>query len=157
VTDRARTLAALLAPYADPDFQQIGRLIDVPPMVAGQALQLLLPEQRTGRPNLTQPPMAWLVEQARELDGRLVGALAVGRAYVRFDGIQVPAAAAPELAVRVAAAWPVTAEGVDALASAVAEAWNSWTATHPTWTGSGTDLLTAPLPPDSAVVGLGWG
>jgi hypothetical protein len=44
VTDDAgRALTALLSPYAEPDFQQIGRLIDVPPAVAEQALQLLLP------------------------------------------------------------------------------------------------------------------
>ncbi len=35
--------AALLAPYADPDPRQVGRVIDVPPAVAEQALPLLLP------------------------------------------------------------------------------------------------------------------
>jgi hypothetical protein len=55
-------LAALLAPYSDPDFQQIGRLVDVPPAVAERALQLLLPEQRTAGLNMTRPPMVWLVE-----------------------------------------------------------------------------------------------
>jgi hypothetical protein len=158
VTDDAvRALAALLDPYADPDPQQVGRLIDVPPAVAEQVLQLLLPDQRTTRPNMTQPPMGWLVEQARDLDGRLVGSLAAGRAYARFDGIQVAAAVAGELAARVAAAWPGTADSADALAAAVAEGWHSWTATDPTWTGSGTDLLTDPLPPDTAIIGLWWG
>jgi hypothetical protein len=156
VTDRARALTALLAPYADPDLQQVGRFVDVPPAVAAHALQLLLPEQRSARPNLMQPPMEWLVEQARELDGWLVGSLAVGRSYARLDGVQVPAATARELAARVATAWPGTADRTDALTAAVAEAWPSWTATHPTWTGTGTDLLDAQLPPDTAVVGLWW-
>jgi hypothetical protein len=156
VTDHARRLAALLAPYADPDPQQAGRLVDVPPAVAEQALQLLLPEQRTERLNLTQPPMTWLVEQARQLGGRLVGALAAGRSFARFDGIQVPADAARELAERVATAWPATTSDQGALAAAVAEAWPSWTAARPTWTGSGTDLLAAELPRATAAVGLWW-
>ncbi|MGY2004248.1 hypothetical protein [Blastococcus sp. SYSU DS1024] len=150
MADAADPLTALLAPYANPDPPQVGRLVDVPPAVAEQALQRLLPEQRTSPVNLTQPPMAWLVDQARELDGRLVGSLTVGRSYVRFDGIQVPAAAAQQLAVVVAAAWP------SALAAAIAEAWPSWTAAHPTWTGTGSDLLAARLPPDLTVVGLWW-
>jgi hypothetical protein len=156
MTDRARSLAALLAPYGDPGLQQVGRLVDVPPAVAEQALRFLLPEQRTARPNMTQPPMAWLVEQARELGGRLVGALAVGRGYARFDGVQVPAAAARELAERVAAAWPGTADAPDALAAAVAEAWASWAATSPLWVGGGPDLRAGPLPSGAAVVGLWW-
>jgi hypothetical protein len=97
-----------------------------------------------------------LVEQARNLDGRLVGALATGRSYARFDGIQVRVGAARELAARVAAAWPDTATGPGALAAAIAEAWPSWTAAHPTWTGSGTALLTTQLPSEITVVGLWW-
>jgi hypothetical protein len=140
----------------DPDLRQIGRFADVPPAVGTRVLELLLPDQRSGRPNMTQPPMAWLVEQARQLDGRLVGALAAGRAYARIDGIQVPASSARVLAARVATAWPATTDRLDALASAVAEAWPGWTATGRTWTGSGTDLLRARLPPGTAVVGLWW-
>ena len=86
----------------------------------------------------------------------MVSSLAIGRSYARFDGIQVLAAAARELAGRVAAAWPGTANSADALASAVAEAWPSWRSVQPTWTGSGTDLLTERLPPDTTVVGLWW-
>ncbi len=51
--DALDDLAALLASYADPDPRQVGRVIDVPPAVAEQALPLLLPEQCTARPNLT--------------------------------------------------------------------------------------------------------
>ena len=88
----------------------------------------------------------------------LTGALPAGKAFVVFDGVQLAGAeeAARELAERVAAAWPAADSVPSALAVAVAEAWPSWTATQPTWTGTGTDLLTAQLPPDTAVVGLWW-
>jgi hypothetical protein len=158
VTDHAGALAVLLAPYADPDLQLVGRFVGVPPSVAEQALQLLLPEQRTDRLNLVHPPMTWLVQLADQMGGVLTGALPAGKAFVVFDGVQLAGAeeSARELAERVAAAWPATDSLPGALAVAVAEAWPSWTATHPTWTGTGTDLLTAQLPPDTAVVGLWW-
>ncbi len=59
--DEASVLAALLAPYADPTPGQAGRLRHVPPPIAAQALSVLLPDQRTTRLNLVQPPMTWLV------------------------------------------------------------------------------------------------
>ncbi|MCW2677747.1 MAG: hypothetical protein JWR70_2787 [Modestobacter sp.] len=49
-----------------------------------------------------------------------------------------------------------SADSADALTAAVAEAWPSWAATESTWTGSGTDLLVARMPPDATVVGLWW-
>jgi hypothetical protein len=128
----------------------------VPPVVAGRALLFLRPDQRTARPNLVQPPMTWLIQQARQLSGRLVGALATGRAFVRFDGIQVPASVARELAARVAAAWPASRQAEAALAAATAEAWPSWTSATPTWSGTGPDLLVEPAPAGTAVVGLWW-
>jgi hypothetical protein len=100
--------------------------------------------------------MTWLVEQARELGGRFLGSLAVGRSYARFDGVQVPAGAAHDLAERVAGAWPGTADAPDALAAAVAQAWASWAATSPLWVGAGQDLLAKPLPSGAVVVGLWW-
>jgi hypothetical protein len=130
----------------------------VPPAVAERALTLLLPDQRTARLNLVHPPMTWLVQLAREMNGVLTGARPAEKAFVVFDGVQLGGAgdAARELAEKVAAAWPATEILPAALASATAEAWPSWTAMHPTWTGRGTDLLTAQLPPDTAVVGLWW-
>jgi hypothetical protein len=150
----ADALAALLAPYADSALP--GRLVDVPPDVAARALDLLPPDLRTARLNLSQPPMAWLVATAAELGGRLVGALEPGRSFARLDGVQVDAALARPLAERVAAAWPESDAAPAALPAATAEAWNSWTAEWPIWSGLGTDLLRAPLPPDAAVLGLVW-
>lgn len=69
---------------------------------------------------------------------------------VRFDGIQLGREAVHALAGRIVAEVP------GALAAAVAEAWSSWTAEEPVWTGVGTDLLDAELPPGAAVVGLWW-
>jgi len=125
VTDHVGALAVLLAPYADPDLQLVGRFVDVPPAVAQQALQLLLPEQRTARLNLVHPPMTWLVQLAEQMGGVLTGALPAGKAFVVFDGVQLAGAgeAARELAERVAAAWPATDSLPSALAVAVAEAW----------------------------------
>jgi hypothetical protein len=101
--------------------------------------------------------MSWLVAQAAPLPrGRLTGSLTAGRPLVVFDGIQVDAVAARELADRVAAHWPAAARVPGALEAAVAEVWTSWTADWPCWTGTGTDLLTGPLPPHAAVVGLWW-
>ena len=156
MSERAAALAALLAPYADPEFEQIGRLDGVPPVVGEQALRLLLPEQVTTRCNGIQPPMSWLVRQADLLDAQLVGGLARGRAYVRFDGVQLAPAAARTLVERIAADWPATADTPGALEFAIAEAWPSWTASEPLWTGVGSDLLTSPPPPGTAVVGLWW-
>jgi hypothetical protein len=143
-----------LAPYADPGAGRTGRLLDVPPAVAKAALALLPEELRAARLNLCQPPMSWLVTVADDLSGRLVGMLEPGRLFVRFDGVQVPATVARTLAARMATEWPPTANAPGALDSAVAEGWPSWTATEPTWTGVGTDLLTGPLPPSVAVVGV---
>ncbi|SDD37474.1 hypothetical protein SAMN05660690_4106 [Geodermatophilus telluris] len=100
--------------------------------------------------------MSWLVRQAGLLGGQLVGGLAPGRAYVRFDGVQLPPEPARILARRMAAEWPATAEAADALTAAVAEAWTSWTARQPSWTGTGIDLLSGALPPDTACVGFWW-
>jgi hypothetical protein len=150
----ADALTALLAPYADPALP--ARLVDVPVDVAGRALDLLPADMRTARLNLSQPPMAWLVAVAAELGGRLVGALEPGRAFARLDGMQVDAALARPLAERVAAAWPETATAPAALPAATAEAWTSWTAAWPIWTGIGTDLLRAPLPADATVLGVVW-
>lgn len=128
-------------------------MVDVPPPVAATALQLLTGDQVAGRCNGAQPPMSWLQQRAAELGGRLVGS--VWRGYVRFDGVQVPAAARP-LAERVAADWPATPTEPAALPAAVAEAWPTWDAEEPCWTGTGPDLLTAVLPARAAVVGLWW-
>ena len=152
----AEALSALLAPYVDPEFEQIGRLVEVPLAVGEQALRLLMPDQVTARCNGIQPPMAWLVRQAGFLGGQLVGGLARGGAYVRFDGVQPAPAAAPLLAERVAADWPATGESGDALAAAVVETWTSWTARTPAWTGTGSELLTRPLPAGTACVGFWW-
>ena len=70
MTNHAGALAELLAPFADPDLQLVGRFVDVPPSVAEQALQLLLPEQRTARLHLIHPPMTWLVQLADQMWGR---------------------------------------------------------------------------------------
>src|SRR4051794_25110007 len=85
------SLAALLAPYADPDpdLASVGRLVDVPPAVAAAAPEYLSADARGARPNGTQPAMTWLAAQAAELDGRLVGSLVPGRVLVRFDSIQL--------------------------------------------------------------------
>jgi hypothetical protein len=66
-------LSALLAAYLDPHLASAGRLLDVPPPVAAQALDLLPPDLAATRLNLVRPPMTWLVEQARQVGGRLVG------------------------------------------------------------------------------------
>ena len=148
-------LAALLAPYADRSPGQLSRVVDVPPTVAATALQLLAGDQVVGRCNGVQPPMSWLQQGAAEFGGRLVGSL--WRGYVRFDGVQAPAAAAARpLAKRVAADWPETRIEPAALPAAVAEAWPSWHADERCWTGAGPELLTAALPAWSAVVGLWW-
>ena len=149
-----KRLTALLAPYADAGAGQTGRLLDLPPAVAKAALALLPEELRAARLNLCQPPMSWLVAVADDLAGRLVGVFEPERLFVRFDGVQVPATAAGALAARIATEWPPTANAPGALQSAVAEGWPTWTATEPTWTGLGTDLLTGRLPPSVAVVGV---
>ena len=154
VQARASALAALLAPYSDPDLP--GRLLDVPPEVAAEALELLDADLGTARPNRVQPPMQWLVRQAAALDGRLTGGLVRGRTFLRLDGVQVPAAAARELAARAAGAWPSHGGTPSALQGAVAEAWVSWTAQEPTWVGVGTDLLATPWSLEVTVVGLWW-
>ena len=158
MSEHASVLAALLALYVDPDPGQAGRLLHVPPRIAAQALTVLLPDQRTARLNLVRPPMTWLVQLAEQMGALLTGGLPAGKGFVHFDGVQLGGAgeAARELARRVAAAWPATGDLPDALAVATAEAWPSWTAEEPAWTGSGTDLLTTRLPPDTAVVGLWW-
>jgi hypothetical protein len=150
----ADALASLLEPYADPALA--GRLLDVPPDVAGRALELLPRKLAAARLNLVQPPMTWLVKQADDMHGRLVGSLTHGRPLAVFDGIQVAAAAARELARRVAADFPAVGDLPSALESATAETWTSWSAEWPTSSGSGTRLLTRPLPPGTAVVGLWW-
>jgi hypothetical protein len=150
-------LAALLAPYADPAPGQAGRLVDVPVSVGRQVLDLLPADLVGARLNLVRPAMTWLVPLAAELPlGRLVGSLTPGRGPAVFDGIQVDAGAAGELAARVAAAYPATGDLPGALQAATAESWTSWTAQWPIWSGPGIDLLTQPLPPGSAVVGLWW-
>ena len=131
--------------------------MDVPPEVAARALEFLPADLAGARLNMVQPPMTWLVAQAAERPGgRLTGSLTAGRGLVVFDGIQVDAAAARELAEAVAAAWPAAAGLPGALEAAVAEAWTSRTAEWPYWTGTGTDLLAGPLPARAAVVGLWW-
>jgi hypothetical protein len=150
-------LRTLLAPYADPAPGQAGRLVDVPVSVARQVLELLPADLVDARLNLVRPPMTWLVQLAAELPlGRLIGSLTAGRGLATFDGIQVDGAAAGELAARVAAAYPATGDLPAALDAATAEAWTSWTAEWPTWSGLGSDLLTGPPPPGTAVVGLWW-
>jgi hypothetical protein len=152
----ADALRALLAEYVDPVLTPAGRLLDVPPPVAARALELLPADLGAARLNLVRPPMTWLVELARQLSGRLVGSLTAGRLLVTFDGIQVDAAAGRRHAARVAAGWPATSDLPAALASATAEAWASWTAGWPTWSGPGTELLTRRPPAGTAVVGLWW-
>jgi hypothetical protein len=153
----AEALTALLAPYTDPTLGQAGRLLDVPVPVAARALGLLPSDMVGARLNIVRPPMTWLVQLAGELRlGRLIGSLTPSRGLVAFDGVQVDAVAAGELAARVAAAWPAVGDLPAALESATAEAWTSWTAEWPTWSGPGTDLLTRPLPAGTAVVGLWW-
>ena len=147
---RSAALTALLAPYADSDLAMAGRLVDVPPAVAAAALQHLPPDPGDARPNGTQPPMTWLIAQAAALDGRLVGSLVPGRAYVRFDGIQVTREAVVVLTQRLLTEQPA------ALAAAVAEAWTSSVADEPVWTGAGTDLIPDQLPPGATLVGLWW-
>jgi hypothetical protein len=90
----------------------------------------------SARLNGSQPPMTWLAAQAAQLDGRLVGRLPAGKAFVCIDGIQVPAATARQLAEAIATAWPATAEALGALETAVAEAWDGWAAEWPVWTGA---------------------
>jgi hypothetical protein len=150
----AAALGALLAPYADPTLP--GRLLDVPAPVGARALAQLPADLAAARINLVRPPMTWLVEQAGQLGARLVGALNPGRGLVAFDGIQLEAMHARTLAERIAAAWPATEDIPGALAAAAAEAWPSWTAEEPTWTGSGTDLLTGTLPTGAVIIGLWW-
>jgi hypothetical protein len=153
----ASALAALLAPYADPDPSHGPRLLDVPPAAASQALDHLPDDLTTARLNLVQPPMRWLVALAADLGGRLVGSTVPGRRYVRIDGVQLPAAAALLAAERIARDWPVTAELPSALSAATAEAWASWAPeSQPVWTGTGEDLLAAQLPAEAAVFGLWW-
>ncbi|MGY1825799.1 MULTISPECIES: hypothetical protein [unclassified Blastococcus] len=152
----ADALAELLSAHLDPDLPDAGRLLDVPPPTAARALELLPGDLPAARLNGVRPPMTWLVEYATLLGGRLVGALTAGRGLVTFDGIQVDAAVAPELAARVAADWPAAGDLHGALAAATAEIWTSWTAGWPTWRGPGTDLLARPLPARAAVVGLWW-
>jgi hypothetical protein len=154
VAGAGSALAALLAPYADSTPGQLGRVVDVPPTVAATALQLLSGDKVVGRCNGVQPPMSWLQQRAAELGDRLVGS--VWRGYVHFDGVQVPAGAARPLAERVATDWPQTPSAPAALPASVAEAWSSWDADEPCWTGAGPDLLTAALPARAAVVGLWW-
>jgi hypothetical protein len=149
-TAGAESLASLLAPYVDPDPEQAGRLRDVPARVARAALEHLPADLRDARLNGTQPPMSWLAAQAADLGGRLVGSLVPGRAFVRFDAVQVERQAVDELVRRVASEIP------GALEAAIAEAWASWKDEQPMWTGSGTDLLDGRLPPGAAVVGLWW-
>ena len=150
----AAALGALLAPYADPTLP--GRLLDVPAPVGARAQAQLPADLAAARINLVRPSMTWLVEQAGQLGARLVGALNPGRGLVAFDGIQLEAVHARTLAERVVAAWPATGDIPGALEVAVAEAWTSWTALEPTWTGAGTDLLTGPVPASAGVVGLWW-
>lgn len=149
-TPGAESLAALLAPYADPNPDQEGRLRDVPAAVARAALAHLPADLRDARLNGSQPPMSWLGAQAADLGGRLVGSLAAGRAFVRFDGVQVDRRAADELVQRLASEVP------GALEAATAEAWATWTNEQPMWTGAGTDLLIGGLPAGAAVVGVWW-
>ncbi|MGY1838434.1 MULTISPECIES: hypothetical protein [unclassified Modestobacter] len=150
----AEELRALLCGYADPD--QATRLLDVPPAVADRALQHLPADLAAARLNRVQPPMTWLVEQASHLGARLVGSLTPGRGLVVFDGIQVEVASARTLAERIAGAWPATGDAPGALEAAVAEAWPSWAAPEPTWTGAGPALLVGPWPAGTVAVGLWW-
>jgi hypothetical protein len=149
----ATALAALLAPYADPD-PEMGRLVNVPPDVAAQALALV-PNLAGARMN-GQPEQSWLVQAAADLDGWLCGSLAPGRACLRFDAIQVPVARARELAERITAVFPRAPDHLPALDTAVAEAWLVRDALDPVWTGDGTELLTDPLPSGVQAVGLWW-
>lgn len=150
----AEALDALLAAYADPELPP--RLVDVPAAVAAAALGALPADLAGARLNLTQPPMTWLVDQAGQLGARLVGSRTPGRGLVVFDGIQVEAARARTLAELIAVAWPAADDIPGALEAAVAEAWPSWTAQWPMWTGAGGELLTGPMPIGAAVVGLWW-
>ncbi|SFT55437.1 hypothetical protein SAMN05660657_01481 [Geodermatophilus amargosae] len=149
----ALLLDGLLQPYRDPTSQSSVRLGDVPPQVAAQALALMPVEDVSARLNFGQPPMTWLVEQAKDLSGCLVGALR--RAFVRFDGIRVPAGNAGALLER-AAAWGVTDNVSAALDVASAQAWTSWTVQQPRWTAPAGALREADLPAGVAVVGLWW-
>lgn len=148
----AAELAALLAPFVNSS----GRLVDVPPSVAAEALSLLPGDLAHDRLNGVQPPMTALVLLAKELGGRLVGALAEGTLFLRFGGIQVPAAVAGGLAERVDTGWPATTADPGALACATAEAWPSWTAGTSSWRGIGIELLSGDLPAEAQVVGLWW-
>ena len=143
----ADALTALLAQYGDPAPAQAARLLHVPPPVAARALELLPADLPTARLNLVRPPMTWLADQAAQLGGRLVGSLTAERGLVTFDGIQVDAATAPELAARVAADWPAAGNlpaarirhgrDLDMVDRRMAD-------------------VVRPVPAGTAVVGLGW-
>src|SRR4051794_22592224 len=104
---------------------------------------------------------------ARARRGRLVGPAAVGAPAQPRPGLVRPpsphSVGRPRTELRRSTTTPGPAQtarmhavdrGGGALEAAVAEVWTSWTADWPCWTGTGTDLLTGPLPPHAAVVGL---
>jgi hypothetical protein len=153
-----QTLRALLAPFLTPDSDVAScfRFHDAPPAVIDQALDLLSPNCRLGRPN-GQPPAGWLIDVAEKLGGTLAGLAAVGDELgdrIRVDAVCVPGEHGADLARAVARDWPEPEFGEQVLDLALAEGWTSWQSAEPCWTGSGSELISPE--PRAAVVGLWW-
>jgi hypothetical protein len=128
--------------------------IDVPADVAADALALADPSVATGRGN-DQPPAAWLVEQARLLNGRVGGSLAVEMGFLRYDTICVDHDQAASLLDALREAWPVDEHHpVAAVDLAEGRAWTSWQASEPAWSGPASQLLGALG--SNQVAGLWW-
>lgn len=149
--DTVARLDALLMPYWDGDpVGESVRLVDLPPDVAEAALRLVdddpAADLRTPFP-YDQPSPRRLIAIARALDGRLVGACVIGRGYLHLDGVQVPAHAAASLL-------DALNDVPGARAAAVAEAWTSWDADRPAWTGPARNLLDHL--PSGGVAGCWW-
>ncbi|NHT16126.1 hypothetical protein [Cellulomonas sp. IC4_254] len=142
-------MEALLAPFADAAVPSGSRFVDVPPDVAARVLDAVDPALADGRPNGDQPSMRWLVDVARELDGRLAGSLSWGD--LRFDAVQVQGRPAwSALLERLACDWPS-----EATTGAVAELWSGWDAVRPYWAGHAGEALAAARS-DGGVLGLWW-
>jgi hypothetical protein len=115
----AELLTARLLPFEDPALPAARngsggppdswRFVDAPPAVVAEVLAALPESVGTGRPN-GQPPALWLLQVAREVDGRLCGAVLASRGPLRVDAICVPGVAAVRVVELLALAWPGQAE-----------------------------------------------
>ncbi|MEJ5868246.1 hypothetical protein WDV85_10920 [Pseudokineococcus sp. 5B2Z-1] len=172
----AGSLDAVLGPYRSEDASAAGgfpdgsyRVDEVPPATAREALDLVDEWWASSLIN-GQAPARGLADVAGALGGHLVGHVSPGRRTVRFDGVQVPAARARDLAELVLATWPdpvdhsgkpaTPDDGVPPLDRAVAEAWVRPMDADSCWEGRGRDLLAgvddvAPRARDG-LVGLWW-